>query len=345
MALMCRHQRAWADVEALTCSRSWRSRTVEHDGTRVTEVGEWGRFQSAPASPLFPWQMRRHAADVMVVHVPFPTAEIGYLLSRPRGALVVRYQSDIVRQAAAMRFYSPAFHAFLRKADAILVASPQYVETSETLQPHRDRCQVIPLGIEPDDYPAPSEATVRDLRKRYGGEFVFFCGRHRYYKGLDVLVSTASRIEAPVVIAGDGPDRARCEALAKEGGGHVRFVGALSEAELVAHLHACGLFAFPSVARSEAYGISMLEAHLCGTPVVATKLGTGVEFVNEDGKTGMNVPPNDSVALSEAVNVLMADSVRRESMGAYAKARVHESFTAARIAKAEFDVYQEVAGR
>jgi rhamnosyl/mannosyltransferase len=344
MALMCRHQRAWADVEALTCSRSFRSKQVERDGTLVTEVGEWGRFQSAPVSPLFPWYMRRQTADVMVVHVPFPTAELGYLMSRPDGKLIVRYQSDIVRQAAAMRIYGPAFHAFLRKASAILVASPQYLETSEALKPHRDRCHVIPLGIEPDDYPMPSSAAVDSLLKRYGGEFVFFCGKHRYYKGLDVLVAAASQIDAPIVIAGDGPERARCEALAKEGGVQVRFVGALTQKDLVAHLHACGLFAFPSIARSEAYGISMLEAHLCGKPVVATKLGTGVEFVNVDGETGVNVPPKSPGALAEAINALMADPARRAALGAHAKARVEASFTAERIARAEFELYQEIAG-
>jgi rhamnosyl/mannosyltransferase len=344
LALMCRHQRQWADVEALTCSRSFGTHVEERDGTRVTEVGEWGRFQSAPVSPAFPWHMRAKKADVMVVHVPFPTAELGYLMSRPRGALVVRYQSDVVRQAAAMRFYTPAFHAFLRKASAILVASPQYLETSEPLQRHRDRCRVIPLGIEPDDYPAPPNDIVEQLRGEYGGEFVFFCGRHRYYKGLDVLVRAAAAIEAPVVIAGDGPERARCEALAKEGGGQVRFVGALSQEALVAHLHACGAFAFPSVARSEAYGIAMLEAHVCGKPVVATKLGTGVEFVNEDGKTGVNVEPKNPDALAEAINALMADPARRADLGAYAKARVLESFTAETIARQEFEVYREVAG-
>lgn len=344
MALMCRHQRAWAEVEALTCSRGWRSRSIERDGTRVMEVGEWGRLQSAPLSPLFPWYMRRQTADVMVVHVPFPTAELGYLLSRPRGSLIVRYQSDVVRQAAALRIYRPALQAFLRKAAVILVASPQYLETSEALQPHRDRCRVIPLGIEPADYPEPAAGAIQDVRDRYGGEFVFFCGRHRYYKGLDVLVEAASGIKLPVVIAGDGPERARCEALAKEGGGHVRFVGTLSQADLVAHLHACGVFAFPSVARSEAYGLSMLEAHLCGKPVVATKLGTGVEFVNENNKTGVNVPPKDPAALAEAINALMEDRALRAEMGEYARARVLKSFTAAQIAKAEFDVYQEVAG-
>ena len=119
MALMCRFQREWAEVEALTCSRGVRTRVVERDGTRVTEVGEWGRFQRAPVSPLFPWHLRRAEADVVVVHVPNPTAELGWLLARPRGRLVVRYQSDVVRQRAAMRLYGPLQMTFLGQADLI----------------------------------------------------------------------------------------------------------------------------------------------------------------------------------------------------------------------------------
>jgi glycosyltransferase involved in cell wall biosynthesis len=341
MALMCRHQRQWADVEALTCSRSFKSRVIERDGTRVIEVGEWGRFQSAPVSPGFPSRMGATTADLMVVHVPFPTAELGFLYAQPRTKLIVRYQSDVVRQAAAMRLYGPFLQRFLRRADAILVASEQYLETSETLQPHRDKCRVVPLGVEPGDYPEPPSGETERLRKQYGGEFVFFCGRHRYYKGLDVLVRASASLDVPVVIAGDGPQRQKCEVFALKRDLPVRFVGSLPDEALVAHLRACGLFAFPSVARSEAYGIAMLEAHLCGKAVVATKLGTGVEFVNEHGKTGLNVKPNDPDALAAAINELMRAPQRRSEMGAYARSRVLESFTAEKIARAEFEIYEE----
>ena len=81
IALMCKYQRQWADVEALTCSRSLKTQTVDRAGTRVTEVGEWGRFQSAPASPTFPWHLGKTDADIVIVHVPNPTAEIGWLLN------------------------------------------------------------------------------------------------------------------------------------------------------------------------------------------------------------------------------------------------------------------------
>ena len=344
MALMCRFQRQWAEVQALTCSRSFGTRVVDRDGTRVTEVGEWGRFQSAPLSPLFPWYLRRIEADVVVVHVPNPTAELGWLLARPRGRLVVRYQSDVVRQARAMRAYAPFQMKFLRKAAIILASSELYVATSPTLEAVRDRCRVVPLGILPEAFALEDPARAQALRDRYGGGYVLFSGRHRYYKGLAYLVRAAKEIAAPVVIAGEGPERAACQTLARELGVEIVFPGALSHADLVAHLHGCDVFVCPSVARSEAYGIAMLEAQACGKPVVSTRLGTGVEYVNLDGRTGLNVPPRDPAALAEAVNALLSDAALRREMGTFARRRVETEFHAEAVARAEFAHYQEALG-
>ena len=339
MALMCRFQRAWAEVEALTCSGGPRARVVERDGTRVTEAGEWGRLQGAPAAPGFPWRIRRSGADVVVVHVPNPTAELSCLIAPPRGVIVARYHSDVVRQASAMRFYRPALMRFLRRAAVVLPTSQRYLETSPVLREIPERCRVVPLGILPEEFDAPDPARVAALRAEHGGDFVLFSGRHRYYKGLPVLVEAAKSIRARVVIAGDGPEREAARAQAARLGVDAVFPGPLDHDDLVAHLHACAVFAFPSVERSEAFGISILEAHACGRPVVATKLGTGVEYANLDGETGVNVPPRDPAALAEAVNALLADPARREALGAFARERVRREFDARNVARAEYEEY------
>lgn len=344
VALMCRFQRQWADVEALVCSRSWQTRVTERDGARVTEVAEWGRILSAPIAPAFPVHLRRLEADIVVLQTPNPTAEMAWLMARPKGKLVVRYQSDVVRQASLMPLYGPLQMKFLRKADIILPTSQQYVDTSAVLRTMRDRCRVVPLGIVAEEYDRPDPARVESLRKRYGGGYVFFCGRHRYYKGLEYLVRAAKTIHAPVVIAGDGPERARCQALAQSLGVTIAFPGELGQQDLVDHLHGCDVVAFPSVARSEAFGLGILEAHACGRPVVATRLGTGVEFVNLDGETGLNVAPKDADALAEGLNALLDDPGRRRRMGDAARQRVRTEFRADDIAKREFDIYQELLG-
>lgn len=344
IALMCRFQRQWAEVEALVCSRSRHTVRLERDGTPVTEAGEWFRLQSAPFSPSFPWHLRRKRADVIVVHMPNPTAELAYLLARPKGCLIVRYHSDVVRQATAMRLYGPLQMHFIRKAALVLPTSTPYLETSPVLSAVRDRCRVVPLGILPSEFAHPAPARVAALRAEYGGDFVLFSGRHRYYKGLPYLIEAAAAIRAAVVVAGDGPERAECMARAESLGARVFFPGSLDHEELVAHLHACAVFAFPSVERSEAFGISILEAHACGKPVVATRLGTGVEFANEDGRTGINVPPRDAPALAEAINALLADPDRRQVMGEYARNRVETQFQAEAVARREFDLYREALG-
>ncbi len=302
-----------------------------------------GRFLQTPLSPALPWHLYRSDADVIVLHLPNPTAEIGWLLARSRAALVVRYHSDVVRQASAMKVYGPIQHRLLQKAALILPTSTPYLETSPVLARHKERCRVVPLGIETEAFAAAAPEDVAELHARYGSPFVLFSGKHRYYKGLSVLVDAATSIGAPVVIAGDGPERAALMAQAQAKGVTIHFPGPLSHEELVAHLHGAAVFAFPSVARSEAFGISIMEAHACGCPVVATRLGTGVEFINEDGKTGFNVPPGDGQALADAINTLLDDEGLRQRMGDYARQRVKTDFHIAKIAEQEWQCYREVA--
>jgi glycosyltransferase involved in cell wall biosynthesis len=149
-------------------------------------------------------------------------------------------------------------------------------------------------------------------------------------------------MRARVVMAGDGPERAEMMRLAAASGADIAFPGALSHEDLVAHLHASAVFVFPSVERSEAFGISIMEAHAAGKPVVATRLGTGVEYVNADGRTGLNVPPRDPAALAQAVNALLEDAPRREAMGAEARERVAREFDVRTVARNEFALYEQV---
>ena len=125
----------------------------------------------------------------------------------------------------------------------------------------------------------------------------------------------------------------------------VYFLGSVSDEELSLYYHACDIFCLPSVAKSEAFGIVQLEAMVCGKPVVSTNLPTGVPFVNQDGKTGIVVPPKNSQALAEAINTLLDDPALRKKYGSYAKKRVEKKFTREIMVEKVFNVYREVAER
>jgi rhamnosyl/mannosyltransferase len=115
----------------------------------------------------------------------------------------------------------------------------------------------------------------------------------------------------------------------------------VSERERRLLLHACDVFALPSIDRSEAFGISQLEAMACGKPVVASDLPTGIRFVNQDGGTGMLVPPGDPDALAGALNQLLEDDALRAGLGKAARLRVEQEFTAERMIARTLTVYDE----
>ncbi len=79
----------------------------------------------------------------------------------------------------------------------------------------------------------------------------------------------------------------------------VRFLGFVPDAELVAYYDACDVFCMPSTERAEQFGLVQLEAMHCGKPVVATRLGTGVEYVTLDEVTGLLVEPGNERALGQ----------------------------------------------
>jgi rhamnosyl/mannosyltransferase len=104
------------------------------------------------------------------------------------------------------------------------------------------------------------------------------------------------------------------------------------------------VLALPSITRQETFGMVQLEAMLCGRPVVSTDVGTGVAWVNQHEQTGLVVPPGDAAALHEALARLAGDAGLRRRLGAQARVRVLETFTAEKMCRATVALCREVTG-
>jgi rhamnosyl/mannosyltransferase len=152
-------------------------------------------------------------------------------------------------------------------------------------------------------------------------------------------------LDATLVVAGDGPLRAALAARACALGIANRVVFLGDQPDLRPLFAACDLFVLPSTHRSEAFGIVQLEAMAFGKPVVSTRLGTGVDWVNVHGVTGLTVPPGDPAALRMAIATLLASPTTRARFGTNGRRRVEQQHTAARAAEAVLKVYAEVTGR
>jgi glycosyltransferase involved in cell wall biosynthesis len=282
-------------------------------------------------------------ADLIHYHFPWPFMDLVHFATRVRKPTVVSYQSDIVKQSKLLQVYRPLMHLFLNSVDRIVVASPNYLETSEHLRRYHAKTTVIPNGLDENAYPKPSEMRLREWRTRFPDPFFLFTGVLRYYKGLHILIEAARLSGYPVVIVGSGPMehelRAQVDANRLP---NVHFVGSLPDEEKVALLTLCRAFVFPSHLRSEAFGLSLVEAAMFSRPMISCEIGTGTSFINRAGETGIVVPPDNPQALASAMEVLIREEVVAQRYGNSARERFLAELTAEKMAVRYAKVYTEL---
>src|SRR5438093_1234145 len=148
-------------------------------------------------------------------------------------------------------------------------------------------------------------------------------------KGFAVLLGAFAGLDAPEVdllIAGDGPERRRLEALRERLGlgARVHLLGAMDRATVASLYRGARLVACPS--RWEGLPLVCLEAMASGRAVVASRVD-GIPDAVSDGETGLLVAPEDPVALAAALRALLEDAPRRDRLGARGRALVCAELT------------------
>lgn len=332
-------------VQATVLSLSPSVAAVEErsvDGVRLVRLPSQLDIASTPMTLRGLGTYRRLAAthDLLHFHFPWPFGDLLHLgLSAGRPA-VVTYHSDVVRQQVLNLLYRPVMDRFLATMDRIVATSPDYLRTSAVLQAHAARVATIPLGI------ADGAAQPLPPGPLHPRPYFAFVGVLRYYKGLEYLLRAAQGAPWDLVVVGKGPEQARCAALASELGlDNVTLAGFRPDAEKFALMRDALGVVLPSHLRSEAFGVTLVEAAMMGKPLVSCGIGTGTSYVNEDGVTGSVVEPADPAALRRALDRLQADAVWRTQAGLAARARYERLFTAAAMRDAYLDLYRAVLAR
>lgn len=213
----------------------------------------------------------------------------------------------------------------------------------------------IPMGATAAAPDATKAAALRSRLRRGSGPLVGFVGRLVTEKGIDELLRAVARLrdllpDIRLLLVGDGPERARFEALAGELGlaDEVVFAGAVSPPEVGAYLQAIDVFVGPS-RRSreggvEAQGLVFAEAMLAGVPIVATSSG-GITDLVIDGQTGLLVPEANPQAIADAVLRICRDPVLATRLAAGGKAHATHGYTRDVSADAFSRLYAEVLAR
>jgi len=301
------------------------------NGYVVYRTKSFGKIASTSITPQMIFKLREiiHKYDLIHVHHPDPMANLALFLTELKGKkILLHYHADIIRQKFLLKLYKPLLLWMMKRADAIIATSPNYVEGSPFLKRFREKVHIIPLGIRELFF---EENKVRAIREHFKGKkIVFSIGRMVYYKGFEYLIEAAKFLgkDYVILIGGDGPERKKLEKMASRVKDKVFLPGKISRNEIGNYYQACDIFCLPSIERTEAFSVAIVEALSFGKPVVATQIPfSGVPWVNQEGVTGFNVPPRDPKALAEAIIRICEDEKLYQKMSQQAKQRFKERFT------------------
>lgn len=290
--------------------------------------------------------------DVIHMHLPNPMAHLAVLLCRPKAKLVLHWHSDIIAQKFLNKFYSPFLKLLIKQSSAVIGATPAHIDESDFSDYFLNKSFLIPYVFDHHKYasiPIDKEA-VSKITKKYGGrKIVFSVGRHVYYKGFSDLVEASLHLpdDWVIVIGGSGPDSEALESkihtLSQQN--KVFLTGRLTDEELVNFIDASRVFAFPSVFRSEMFGMVQLEAFSRSKPVVATYIPrSGVPHVNKNGITGFSVPIHRPDKIAAAILDISREG-RYEGFCSQAKSWVMANFDHGEIAKKHIEVYESIISK
>lgn len=195
-----------------------------------------------------------------------------------------------------------------RGAYSLIAISKQVAaEARELLHVGEDKIALIHNGFD-DKLFYPRNITRSEVLNKYGltdtpKHLVSFVGKLAYFKGVDVLIRAAQIYEKNVdgvltLIVGQGQLREELETLVKDlGVKGVRFLGHKNQNEVAEIYSVADVSVVPS--REEPFGLVAIEAMACGTPVVATRGGGLVDFVND--KVGRLVNIDDCKQLADGI--------------------------------------------
>jgi rhamnosyl/mannosyltransferase len=277
---------------------------------------------SQPISLGMGAELRRARADLIHLHAPNFWAVLMVHLFCPSTPLIVTHHADVEGRRAIKTMALPLYRALARRAACIIVTSRKNIAHSKDLPRTLGNVAVIPCGLDPQKYALDStdHAAARELKQRlFGNKFVLgFVGRFTWYKGLSVLLQALVRVpDVSLLLVGGGPCEqeilAQAEALGVRG--RVHFAGKVSHRDKIILMHSMDAVTLPSTHVTETFGISQVEAQLCGRPVITTNLPTGVSDVTVDGVTGLVVQAGDVDALTQAISRMAENATFTKKLG------------------------------
>lgn len=314
------------------------------DGVEVTRCGVFMKVSSQAISMTYGRELKRvmneFKPDVIILHYPNPFVTHYLLKYKKRHfKLFVYWHLDITKQKKMKHLFHGQNVKLINRADKILGATPKHLNESEFTPLFGDKKYILPYMIDESSLVISEDDILeaKRIRECYKGKILgFFIGRHVPYKGLVYLIKASKELgesNLHFLVAGTGELTESLKQEAKDDP-KVEFLGRITDSQRKSYLYACDIICFPSITRNEGFGLALAEGMYFGKPAVTFTIpGSGVNYVNLNGETGIECPNCDVKAYAEALKTLADHPELRAEYGNAGRQRVLENFTTQRFKK------------
>ncbi|MEI4548484.1 glycosyltransferase [Pseudoalteromonas spongiae] len=319
------------------------------NNVEVRKVAISGVFAYAPIAPTFLYELNKAIDEFQpdIIHVQMPNlSAFTCLLSSKAKKIpwVIHWQSDVIGAVPDFKikllypFYRIFEKALLKQCQKIITTSPPYLECSSALTEYKSKCSVIPIGIKDS-----VDASLSPQQNN--GLSLLMIGRLTYYKGHELILKALSQFtdeKVTLTIIGSGELKEKLVGLANtlQLNDKVNFLGSVDGETLAAELVNTDLLCLPSIEKTEAFGVVLLEAAMHGKPALVSNVeGSGMSWVVQDAQTGFVVKSNNVDAIVQSLTNVINNKEQLKSLGVNARTRFEQTFNLNVVAKQIIDVY------
>ncbi|MFA6215189.1 MAG: glycosyltransferase family 4 protein [Patescibacteria group bacterium] len=327
---------------------------------RVKPLFKYGNAAYVPS-------LKKLLAGFEIIHLHYPFfggAEVIWLKSskfKAHGSkLVLHYHMDVVGEGILKLFFKLhnqfILPKIIRMADKVIFTSLDYGQNSNVrnlMAKNPDKFIEVANGVNTEEF-LPTEKDKSLLAKHAiepEEKVVLFVGgldKAHYFKGVEYLIEAMSRLKQlpyrwKLIIVGAGELQRQYADWAAQLNLEAKtiFTGYVPNQDLPKYYNLADVVVLPSVDKSEAFGLALVEGMSCGKPVVATNL-PGVRSVVDDGVNGLLVKIKDEDDLASKINYLLANSEIAGQFGLAARQKAEKQYDWGIIGQKLEQIYQKL---
>ncbi|RJR28271.1 glycosyltransferase family 1 protein [candidate division WWE3 bacterium] len=335
------------------CAKDPNSTLKEAFGIDIKRLKSWFKITNTNITLFLPIEILKNDFDIIHTHMPTPwTSDISILLAKllKRKSVITIHndmnKSGFLSKLLTELYLHTIFLISLSLVDKIIIVNEGWEKafnnTKDLLKNYKYKIVTLPNGVDCDLF-----KPLGIPREEKTILFVSILDKYHEFKGLDYLLKAVkiARVDIPdikLLVVGGGSLRDKYVELSRELNiqNNVQFVGEVGHAELTPFYNRAAVLVLPSI-NIEGFGLVLVEALACKTPVIATDI-VGISDSILEANCGLIIKTKDSRAIASSICNILQNKKISEEMGNRGRVLVVNKYSWENIASKVESIYKEL---